>query len=251
MWYSDADTCANRSVGTMNIAIVDDDKDTREKIEKMVLQYYKDKSKTEITCDQFASGEAFLEAFEKYHYKIIFLDIEMPGKNGIEIKDILETEEDTYILFLTGYGEFMQSAFGKNVCGFVEKPTDKEKIVYYLNKIENYQEIEQNIYMEDIQEVVRLKEIRYIKAENQYSHLHMESGKVIITRKSLGTLEKEIESYGFFRTHRSYIVNFRYVKIIKKEVVLYDGTKIKIARGKHESVKMAFFAYMNKNGRCI
>ena len=41
------------------------------------------------------------------------------------------------------------------------------------------------------------------------------------------------------------------VKIIKKEVVLYDGTKIKIARGKHERVKMEFWAYMEKNGRCI
>lgn len=237
--------------GTMNIAIVDDNKETRKKIEEIVLQYYKDKGKIEITCDQFASGEAFLEAFEKCRYQIIFLDIEMPGKNGIEIKDMLETEEDTYILFLTGYGEFMQRAFGKNVCGFLEKPADEGKIAYYLDKIENYQAIEQNIYLEDIQKVVRLKEIQYIKAENQYSHLHMDSEKVIITRKNLGTLEKEIEFYGFFRTHRSYIVNFRYVKIIKKEVVLYDGTKIKIARGKHERVKMEFWAYMEKNGRCI
>lgn len=243
--------CGNRSVGTMHIAIVDDHKDTRDQIEGIVYQYYKDKKKIEITCEQFANGEIFLEAFKKSHFQIVFLDIEMPGKNGIEIKDMLEMKENTYILFMTGYGEFMQSAFGKNVCGFLEKPVDEEKITYYLDKIEDYQAIEQNIYLEDIQKVVKLKEIRYIKAENQYSHLHMDNGEVIIARKNLGTLEKEIESYGFFRTHRSYIVNFRYVKIIKKEVILYDGTKIKIARGKHACVKTEFWSYMDKNGRCI
>lgn len=235
----------------MNIAIIDDDKDIREKIEEIVLEYYSEKGEKEIKCQQFANGELFLKAFEKARYQIIFLDIEMPGKNGIEIKDILETEEDIYILFVTGYREFMQSAFGKNVCGFLQKPEDKEKIAFYLNKIENYQQREQNICIEDVQEVVKLKEVRYIKAENQYSHLYMNSGDVIITRKNLGTLKKEIEAYGFFCTHRSYLVNLRYVKIIKKEVVLYDGTKIKIARGKHESVKLAFWAYMDKNGRCI
>lgn len=249
MWYSYININFNRSVDIIKIAIVDDDKNTRIRIKEIVLQYYKNKKN--ITCQLFDNGELFLEAVEKNHYEIIFLDIEMPGKSGIEVKNVLETGQPTNILFITAYGEFMQSAFGKNVCGFLEKPADKDKIIFYLSKIENYQKMEQSIYMEDVQEVVKLKEIRYIKAENQYSHLYMGNEKVIITRKNLGTIEKEIASYGFFRTHRSYIVNFRYVKFIKKDVILYDGTKVKIARGKRDFVKKAFFFFIDKNGRCI
>ena len=235
----------------MNIAIIDDEQKIREEIEEIVLQYYQAKGNQAIHCIQFASGEEFLQQFKKGHYSIVFLDIELPGKNGIEVKERLEQEDGIYVLFLTGYGEFMQSAFGKNVCGFIEKPATLEKISFYLDKIEQYKDGEITIYFEDLQSYIQLSKIRYVKSENHYCKLFMDDGSILLTRTNIGELEERVVSHGFCRPHRSYIVNFNYVKCIKRNIICEDDTEIKIARGRTESIKRDFFVYMNRNGRCI
>ena len=73
----------------MNIAIVDDEKNVRDEIQEYLEKYYTEKLEEDVHYVQFSNGDTFLKSMEKTKYHIVILDIEMPGKNGIEIKELL------------------------------------------------------------------------------------------------------------------------------------------------------------------
>ena len=200
---------------------------------------------------QFSNGDTFLKSMEKTKYHIVILDIEMPGKNGIEIKELLRNEEGIYILFLTGYGHFMSSAFGKNVCGFLEKPVNEEKLRFYLDKIQDYEKEEIVLYLKESQRSICASEILYIRADNQYSNIYTNKGECIITRNYITDLEQKLDGADFVRTHRTFLVNLEHVKMIKGGIILKNEEKIKIARGKENEIKSKFFDYISKKGRYV
>lgn len=223
------------------IIICDDVEEEGKELAALAGEYYKGKAEIAL-C---ANGDELEKVLRKENVDVIFLDIEMPGENGIEIKDRLEAAKvESYIVFVTAHMNFMQEAFGKNVVGYIEKPPEKEKFYKVLMRIDNSESQNKTIEVETILgeiKKIQLDHIRYIEADRRYSFVHIEDERILVC-KGLNKWEEELKEEYFVRIHKSYLVNLRYVDKIKGRQVymkneedkkkVRDGKNIKKKKGK-------------------
>lgn len=196
------------------IVICDDVEEEGKELAALAGEYYKEKAEI-LLC---ANGDELEKILGKGDIDIIFLDIEMPGENGIEIKNRLEAERvESYIVFVTAHMDFMQEAFGRNVVGYIEKPPEKEKFYKVLMRIDSSESQNRIIEVETVLgeiKKIQLDHIRYIEADKIYSFIHIEDERILVC-KGLNKWEEELKEEYFVRIHRSYLVNLRYVDRIK------------------------------------
>lgn len=173
----------------------------------------------------------FFTKLKTYNPKIIFLDIQMPGKNGLEIaKEIrnnyhilgYENESMPIIIFSTAYDNYALDAFSVDAIDYILKPVEEDKIEHILKKIE----LQYHIYFKDIIEFIRvpsagieidlpIKEVLYFKADMKYITV-VTNKKDFLINKTLLSLEEKFPS--FIKIHRAYLINPSFIsKFYKKD----------------------------------
>lgn len=231
----------------MIITICDDDAVFAEKVKKLCENIMKKEQKNQIELIYVSSGEEFLQL--KQHTDILLLDIEMKDISGIDVKEKLKTSDcDTKIIFMTSHTERMREAFGKYVYGFVMKDKYQELEKILLPVIQEIEEESIYFLVDDIKEKkqVKLKDIYYIKAARNYIDIFTEY-KSYLKRQKMNDCEREINKKDFFRVHKSYIVNLRYIKTVnQKEIILNGDIKVPVARGKCNLIKGAYMDYLKR-----
>lgn len=215
----------------VTIAICDDDRMYREETAAYCHQYGK-KQKLEYELWVYRSGEEMLDAQQP---DILLLDVEMEGVDGLKVKNILQRQKaDTRILFISSHEEAIPEAFGRQVYGFLKKPLDygefQKKMDIVLEDLK-----EQDRYVVcDTPEGVRkilINQIRYIKADGGYTQIYLDGEEgYIFSDKSISAWAAELENWDFGMSHRSYLVNFYYVRSVEKEVLLKDLQRIPLSR---------------------
>lgn len=174
---------------------------------------------------------------------ILILDIEMPLKDGLQIKQELQNQKKrTIIIFVTGHDEMMPSAFGVNVMGFINKKDIKEQLPEMLKSAiklsGNFAVIEG----------IDSRKIVYIKASHTYSEIHLADERLLTVRKSCKELEKGLVGHSFVKISRWYLVNIRYITRIKdKNVELADGTILAVSVRTRSEVKKKYIQYCREN----
>lgn len=211
----------------MRIAICDDEKEIRNSIEKYVRLLHKN---AEIVL--FDNGISVLEYLEQID--ILFLDIQMVQMDGMETARALrKTGNNSIIIFVTAIEEYVFQAFDVGAFHYLLKPIDHIKFIEVLERaVEEYQtrtfeskESDANyimIHSSGVHIKVMIHDIVYAEVFNR---------KVLIHK-----LDSDLEYYGkmsdlervagdnFFRPHRAYLINFKYV-------VKYDATTIYLDKG--------------------
>ena len=201
----------------VSVGICDDVLLWREEITDKVLAYQTEKQ-IQITIKQYSCAEDYLKAQDDID--ILFLDIEMSGMSGIALKDILiQNKRKEMIAFITCYDGYIREAFGKNVCGFIDKPVSREKVFEVLDKA--------------VEE----------KKENAVCRLTAETG-VVPGYISLKECEDILPVQTFIRVSRFYIVNFVAIKNIAGTIEMNDGQKIKVSRGKLKEIQRQYADYL-------
>lgn len=190
----------------------------------------------------FASGEEVISSEKKLD--LLLLDEEIAdGRqnllNGKDVRRILENRfSKTYIICVTSYDKYMQDAFGQNVIGFVNK-----------------RELETSNRLEDL--IVRCidllqgaSKIAYIESKHNDLEVHFFDGSVKTVRGSLEAVAKEMQQYEIYvKCHRSYIVNFNYVKAVIgtfSDFRLLDDTLIPISRGLKVEVQRKYDRFIDQ-----
>lgn len=224
----------------ISVGICDDTTYWREQIVEMVSDY-QIKKQLNVCVKQYESAEEYIKAQDDID--VLFLDIEMNGMSGIELKDILiENKRNEMIVFMTNFDMYIREAFGKNVCGFIDKPVSKEKVFSILDKIA--EEKKENADCQLAAELhVALKEIQYIKSNDKYVEIHTEDG-VVPGYISLKECENILPSKMFIRVSRFYIINYAAIKNVEGAIEMSDGQKIKISRGKIKQIKKQYVDYL-------
>ena len=194
---------------------------------------------------------------ELYQPNLIFLDIEMPNLNGFQVLE--QFDDITFkIIITTAYDRYAIQALKINALDYLLKPIDFEELKmaiekYYKNEIQNTKEqivqVQQfrSTQMQDIialsmQEgliFVKIRDIAYLEASGNYTHITLINSQKHITSKSLAIYEEVLKDHNiFFRAHKSYIVNLRFIKQFNRkdggEIIMQDDKSILLSRNKKQ-----------------
>lgn len=172
------------------------------------------------------NGEAGLELFDSIKPDVVFMDIEMPGMSGIDCaKEMLIRNPDTYIVFSTAHDEYMGDAFEMYAFDYMLKPFKLDRLRGTLARLED-------LLIKEEEEEKPVKKLDKLLLKNRDGMSFVDIDEImlvfregsrtkIITRKSsfttgmnLNTLEEKLAGESFMRTHKSYIVNLKYISEI-------------------------------------
>lgn len=241
--------------------IIDDEKNALEVLEMQLNRFCKDVTVL-ATCDGGIKGIA---AIKKYEPELVFLDIEMPHKNGFDVLN--ETREIKYdVIFTTAYDQFAIKAFKFSALDYLLKPVDilelqaavekvknkkdngglDEKIKTLLQQLQPQQKLTDKIALPvgDAMQFMMPDEIIRCESDSNYTHIFLANGKKITMAKTLKEVEENINGSPFFRIHQSHLINMnhigKYMKGDNAYVIMKDGTQISVSRNKKEAFLETF-----------
>ncbi|WP_338841523.1 LytTR family DNA-binding domain-containing protein [Flavobacterium ginsenosidimutans] len=225
--------------------IVDDDE-----IDRLTVLSFAKKFPVLDILGVFETAEEALSFLEKEKIEILFLDIDMPGLNGIEFRK--QALEVPVCVFITAHSEHAVESFQIETLDFIIKPLKLDRFTQTINRIEEFMEIKlkvslfeasiggDTIYIKEGHEQtkVKLHEILYLEALKDYT-LVVTDRKRHCVLSSIGNLLKEDHFQSFVRIHRSYAVQKQYVqKINSNEIVLNNNAIIPIGRSYKENLNL-------------
>lgn len=173
---------------------------------------------------------------------LIFLDIEMPEMNGL---DLIRTFKDIpQIILVTGNKEYAVEAFDYDITDFLLKPIDYSRFLKAILKAREIKEgikISQrntdDLFIKKDSQLIRInsKEILFIEALADYVSIHTTHGKhtILSTMKSI---ESKLPSNDFARIHRSYIIRLDRIKVIDDAIVFVEDKSLPISRSHRENL---------------
>lgn len=196
-----------------------------------------------------------LELFHKYNPDLLFVDINMPELNGMDMVKSLNSS--TLIIFTTAYSEYAVDGFKVDAVDYLLKPIGYTDFLKAANKALQLYELKnspeeivsgdnQSLFVKSEYRLVRIKfsDIKYIEGMREYVRIHLADGSAVMTLLSIKSLEDKLPKEHFMRVHRSYIVNLDRIAVIERQRIIFDkDIYIPIS----EQYKEIFEDYIKKN----
>ena len=239
--------------------IIDDEKNNIDNLSILLKELF-----PELEIIGEATDAAYAEKLIlQYRPDIVFLDIQMPGKNGFELLTSLGVHH-FQLIFVTAFDQFGIQAVKFSAIDYLLKPVAAEELRKAVQKaisrsiekkqnkqLENLLDLLQHQQQKDVHRIAlpSSKEVRFIKtneiirceSSNNYTTFYIANGESIITSRPIFEYEEILQGYGFIRCHQTHLVNKRYIKSLVKQdggyLLLENGDKIPVARLKKELVK--------------
>ncbi|MBQ6888703.1 MAG: response regulator transcription factor [Lachnospiraceae bacterium] len=227
----------------MRIAICDDEKTVCAELENMLTEI-----SGEIKClldiDVFYTGEE-LETFllDGKEYEVIFLDIELKTKTGMEIGATIRDRmknESIFIVYISSKSTYALSLFKTRPLDFLVKPLNRqdiEGIILKVNELINRNntffefKIRQKTYRQ------KIKDILYFESLDKKVYMVTIEGKIEFYGK-LSEIQKQINSFQFITIHKSYLINYQYVKSFEYDkVIMLNNITLPISQNNRNSVR--------------
>lgn len=238
------------------VIIIDDEPPARTLLRGMIGKYFPE-FEVVADCENLASGVLAIKAYKP---DLVLLDIEMPGRSGLEIMDYFKSEEvDFGIIFTTAYNQYAIKAFKLSAVDYLLKPLGVEDLEESLNrfKIRRSQGANDLAALKGIMNpgspisklaipssnsllFIDLETIRFFKADSSYTEIHYGDGQKQIVSRTLKNFEEALEGHPlFFRCHKSYMVNLKNVDaFVKSEggYLMVDEERIPISSDRVSSL---------------
>lgn len=198
--------------------------------------------------ETFSSGEALLAAFLPGKYDLIFLDIYMGGKKGVDVAaEIRKTDRTVTLAFTTTSKDHALESYRLKAASYLEKPVKLEDVmdVMELVLIKRDSAAYITLLIEGENRKIPVESILFFEHQNHAVMVHTQSG-VFRTSQTvkLNYIESMLPDY-FFRCHHSFIVNLRAIRSVDKELKVFtmpEGSRVHI---RHQSLSKAVQAYEN------
>ena len=203
------------------------------------------------TIKQFHQGEDLLKAVEGFD--IIFLDIMMRGLDGMRTARLLRKSSfDRMIVFVSSSRKFVMEAFEVEAFHYLTKPVDRLKLENTLKRAcsKSERSLEEFIIISKDRQnkKIWLKDIFYFEVRGRIVYVHSRNG-IFDYYGQIGELERNLSSRGFFRCHKSFLINLSCVDTYDHEAVTLDnGERIVIAKRRYEAFGSKFLDHVKENG---
>ncbi|HTN17084.1 MAG TPA: LytTR family DNA-binding domain-containing protein [Chitinophagaceae bacterium] len=246
--------------------LLDDEPDACRNLNSILSNYWKDT----IEVAGYAFNTTTAEQLITQHVPdVLFIDIEMPGENAFQFLQRI-APLSFEVIFVTAYDDYALKALKLNAVDYILKPISLEELEEAISKLcvklerkhgkerpepgTNYSELGEQV-LNDVHAdkvvlksrnevfVVQFKDISYIKAEGSYAHFYFtdhKQSKSVMMSYPLVDYEELLPADIFFRTHKSYLINCRYIDHINRgeqcSVSLKDGTVLPLSRRRAPSL---------------
>lgn len=210
--------------------------------------------KTPCLIRQFNSGQELLQAPEQFD--MVFLDIIMRDPGGMATAQLLRAKSpDTILIFISSSRDYVFDAYDVEAFQYLLKPIDAGKLRHVLQKAVCKTETHSSEYMmisiERQKKKLYLDDICYFEIRGRKIDIH-KADDVLTYYEQIGILEKNLQDKGFFRCHKSYLINLRHVDTYdRQEITLDNGEKIMIAKRRYDDFTREILSYMRKSGGII
>jgi len=242
--------------------IVDDEPMARKRIRSLL-----EKEPDCAIVGECQSGPEALAAIGERTPDLVYLDIQMPGLNGLEVLSALSKENRPEVIFVTAYDRYALQAFGQQAVDYLLKPFDNDRfrqsldqarkrlaehtpqadlsgllrdLVQRLDRRDQYiQRV--SVKGDDRIHVIAVDEIEWIEADKRYVQLHL-GKRTVLLHESIGNLERRLDPRQFIRIHRSTIVRCNAIKEGQRWIVgswlivLAGGAKLEVSRSYRDQV---------------
>ncbi|MEJ0105264.1 MAG: LytTR family DNA-binding domain-containing protein [Bacteroidota bacterium] len=243
----------------INAIIIDDEQNNIDNLQKLLQKYCPEVTIAATALNADRGKQIILQQTPD----LVFLDIQMPGKNGFDLLKSLNTYSFE-IIFVTAFDKYGIQAVKFAAIDYLLKPIDIEELKSAVNKaIEKIHQRKQNHQLENLLRLLRqnqqrdehrialpaAKEIRFVKTQdiircessNNYTTFFLLNGEKLIVSKPIYEYEELLSDYGFIRCHQSHLVNKKFIKSWVKEdggyLLLEDNSQLPISRQKKEEIK--------------
>lgn len=225
----------------MKAIIIDDERLARQELKNLLAAH----KEVEVIAECPDAAQA-KEKINELKPDIIFCDIQMPGKSGLELVEEISATVD--VVFVTAYDEHAIKAFELNAFDYLLKPVQPDRLAETIKKLsvkESATKLDNNtpltekdmVFIKDGEKCwfVRLSDIRLFESEGNYVRVYFDTFKPLILR-SLNSLETRLNEKQFFRASRKHMINLSYIASIETwfngglNVKLKDGKEIEISR---------------------
>lgn len=230
----------------MWVAAVDDNEE-----DLALLKGYLDRFSAEqgvkIQTDLFESSVEFVETY-KNNYDVIFLDVEMPGMDGMEVAREIRRKDDTVgIIFITNMIQYAIHGYEVNAIDFMVKPVGYFNFADKLNKALHFvrRRNGKEILVTGEEGAVRLEvsDVIYVEKEKNYLIFHTFKGN-FRTRGTMQELRDRLGNLAFSECTTGCLVNLKYVERIEKNTVLVEGRELPVSRRLKKEFMQDFIDYV-------
>lgn len=197
--------------------------------------------------DTFTDAISAWGFLKKNPVDLVFLDIQMPDINGIQLAKSLD-RKSPLIIFTTAYSKYAVEGFNVEAVDYLLKPFEFSRFLAAVNKAKEQKGLKQSapvveddsaIYVKsDYQNVrIAIRDIKFIEGFDDYIRIHVDTGKSIYTLMSLKSMLEKLPSADFLRVHRSYIIPVKRIKRIHNQQVQLDDKEIPIGKSYVDAVR--------------
>jgi two-component system, LytTR family, response regulator len=222
----------------------------------------------EFNCPEVEIAAVCADAFdakqkiEECEPDLVFLDIRMPGKSGLDmLADLAEWKFE--VIIVTAHNQYILQALHYSAVDYIMKPVDEDKLVEAVQRVKtrisknqargNAHALVHNMENADSPEEMRLclrshkgltvlslDEIVYCEAQRSYTVFHLANQKTILASKPLFDYDRLLEGTSFFRVHKSFLINLQHIKeyIRTGSVLMSNGKTIEVSRRKKDAFLM-------------
>lgn len=234
----------------IKVAFCDDDRSVLDSLHELLVLY---RAKNNKVIDDYifhSPLDLMTEIESGSRFDIIFLDILMPGENGIDVAaEIRSYDKNIKIIFLTSSTEFAVQSYTVNAFYYQLKPVCLENFFHLMDNVLSQCKKEQanSLILHCKTGITRIRptQLEYCEVIHRTLFLHLISGKVLECTGTLNELVRQLAPYGcFLRSHRSYLVNLEHIQNLSyRAITMSCLAEIPIPRGKYNEIKNAFLEY--------
>lgn len=235
-------------------AVIIDDESMAQNLLQGMLQTYHPEIEVLALCDDLPSG---VRAIKRNQPNIVFLDIELPGHNGLELVDFFDEDELNFrIIFTTAYNQYALQAFKLSAIDYLLKPIDRKELSSAIEKyhrsgseLQPLQILKSNLQTETPKMLavstnssihfLQVDQVMFMKAEGAYTKIYYANSEELLSSKNLGFYDENLNSLNsFFRCHKSYLINLKmvtdFIKTDGGTVVINKQIKLPVAQDRKE-----------------
>jgi two-component system, LytTR family, response regulator len=245
----------------MKAILVDDEHDGIRTLRKM-LETHCPQVTIAATCSNATMAKQQVEEIQP---DVVFLDIQMPGKTGLEMLTEMSSR-DFEVVFVTAHNEYMLQALQYSAADYLLKPVDEDRLIEAVQRVErklqaaDRKEERTEALLHNLSQagnpsemrlclptlkgfiILKLEDIYYCEAERSYTIFHLGNNKTVTVSKPLLDYDTLLKDTSFLRIHKSFLINLLHVKEYQRGegglVIMSNGAEIEVSRRKKEQFLM-------------